>query len=48
MIKDLVKKYRMYQIVISVYHSQANKIMKRDYKLIMNLLAKLSAMKREN
>ena len=48
MIKDLIKKYRMYQIVVIVYYSQVNEMMKRDYKLIINLLAKLSAIKRRN
>ena len=48
MIKNLMKKYRTHQIVMSVYYSQANRMIKRDYKPIINSLAKLSAMKREN
>ena len=48
MIKNLMKKYEMHQIVVLTYHSQANRMIERGYKLIMNLLAKLSAMKRRN
>ena len=46
--KNLIKKYKMHQVVILAYYLQANEIMKRDHKLIVNLLAKLSVIKREN
>ena len=48
MIKNLVKKYKMHWISVSVYYLQANEMIKRSHKLIMDLVVKLLVMKRGN
>lgn len=39
---ELAKKYRVKRVVVSAYDAQANEMMKRDHKLIVNALLKMS------
>jgi len=40
-VKVLIEKYKIKRVVMSMYHSQINNLVKRDYTAVVNALIKM-------